>query len=154
MRGLRHSVGLWVVFASWSALASGQQRLSLPLVRRDVRQPVSVFTKPALIGRASIRDKCLLEETDIDRVSFKPPRVHREVIAWLDNWIRINERLSFQPDLHENRFALKMDETDIRSDVWKRLHLDGELCSDRSRGSLDVHISATTLRAGVHRWRL
>ena len=86
---------------------------AVPITARDPQQPQTVFTRPALVVFASVIDKCLSEERDMDGLSLRPPRIHRTVNAALIAVSRVNERLADQPDLSGHGFLLRMDDTDV-----------------------------------------
>lgn len=110
MNVLRTIVSLFACALTFAVVLVGQV-IPIPIVRRDTRQPSTVFTRPDLVVLASILEKRITEEVDIDGASFTPPRTHRQVVARLRGVLRVNERLQFHPDLNDRQFMLKMDNT-------------------------------------------
>jgi hypothetical protein len=92
-------------------------QLPVPIVRRDSRQPASVFTRPELVVLGSIRDKSQSELTNVEGEHLYG--VQRLAIVRLDGVLRVNERLASRPDLSDRHLVVDLGRAGLDLSVGK-----------------------------------
>lgn len=97
---------------------AGAAQLPMPVVRRDARQPATLFTRPDLVVLGSVRDKSQSALTNID-AEYSGVVVRLAMVRLLDV-LRVNERPASHPDLSDRHLVL-----------------------DLGRGGLDVRLGKT-----------